>query len=308
MSRIETSCEQAKVVIGRCLEARANHELLFSQNLVAPEAAFIEKLRDYAAKIQDESFTLNALSLACTLVLSEKTSGLFKRLNRLDFNEHGWVFEPSMVVLARRSGINVRQYCKEHLKPGGYSVRALDQWVHNCEVIYQKYGGDIRNFLADHGNDAVKVMKGLRGRPRAKTIEKDEFRRFGDKIARLYVQWVCQYGLYPLENADGFGLPVDVHLSRILVQTGCVRLEQSENHFQILNAIQTLISVLCQRTGWRPQEISETLWLLGSEGCSKSKRNLCPVQEYCQYPTVTRGYYKSKMVTLENPADYLQSA
>lgn len=173
------------------------------------------------------------------------------------------MFQPEEVVRRADSGINVEDALLQFFRIAGYNKNAVKQYVHNCRVLSEKYAGYAGNFFEEHGNDARQIVQSLVVFPRAKTENKPGFRRFGPKLARLLIQWVNQYDLWPINNADRVGLPVDFQVARILIQTEAIQLESpAQAHSLAHKVILPLLAEICAKTGWNPQAVSETLWLM----------------------------------------------
>jgi len=273
--------ERTSKTIEMSLQARENRTLIFSEDIIPPEEHFVQIIREYSKEINDERFPLNALFLTTTMVFGSDTRSFFRGISDLDqVRRYAWIFMPERVVGVERS--EVFGACEDFLKPAGYSQNALEQWIHNCRVLAEQYGGDVRNFFKRNDNNAQRIIDSLVVYPRAKTKYKKEFRRFGPKLSRLFVQWVSQYQLYDLEGTEEVGLPVDFQIARIIIQTGGLRLDEpTQAHYLTQKVLLPLLISLCSENKWSTQEVSETLWLVGSHCCNKRKHEQCPVNDMC---------------------------
>jgi hypothetical protein len=285
VERVTINESRAAQTIELSLEARESRTLLFSEDIKLPEADFIRLLVEHSQEIGDERFALNALFLTTTMVFGSDTRRFFNGITNPDrLRQYSWIFTPEEVLIRKEDEVEFA--CREYLKPAGYSSNALKQWIYNCRVMVGKYGGDIRNFFQENGNDAQRIIDSLVVFPRAKTerkIAKGAFLRFGPKLSRLFVQWVNQYQLYDLKRAEEVGLPVDFQIARILVQTGAVQLLDGriQTHTLTHKAILPLLTEMCQEHGWNPRLVSETLWLIGSHCCNERNHEQCSVCELC---------------------------
>lgn len=279
----------ATQVITRAVEAKKNHTFIFKTQSEFPEEKFIRLVSEIGQ--DDQNYPLNALFLITPLVRGDDTFRFFERITNYPLvRENSWIFEPQKVIDAHNAGVDVKEICRQTLRPGSYSGCHLDQWVHNCQVLVDHYQSNVRNFFQFNNNNARKIIEKLVVKPRAKLKDKPEFRGFGPKIATLVVQWANQYFL-PLENADLIGVPVDFQLSRILIQTGAIELNSSQNVFQVTHkTILPLIDGFCQREGTKPRDVSESLWLIGSRCCNSQRCNLCPINDLC-IGTISRASY-----------------
>lgn len=275
--------KRIQAVIEKSLIARERQLLVFSEAFDFPEKQFVELIQKYAEKINDEAFPLNALFMVTSLVFAQDTNSFFGRISDEELlSKHSWIFNPEEIVIRADKGEDVEKACMEYLQPAGYSRNAIKQWVHNSRVLSQQYGGDIRKFFQENDDDAEKIIESLVVRPRAKTREKNGLRRFGPKLARLYIQWVNQYDLYDLKNADKVGLPIDFQLARIFIQTGGLPLEKPEQAHTVAHKILLpLLSRICDENGWEPRLVSETIWRIGSKCCRERLHDICPVANMC---------------------------
>lgn len=276
-------------VITCALEARQDRTHLFSQEILAPEKEFVDLIKAYSVLERDERFAANALFLTTSLVFAEDTAAFFKRISDPElFSKYSWLFIPEIVLIT----LEVEDSCKKYFRPGGYSQIALNQWQHNCRLMVEKYGGDIRNFFKENDNDAVKIVNALVVYPRKK--DKEGFRRFGPKLARLIVQWVKQYDLYPLSNTEKVGVPIDFQVARLLVQTNGLTFENPVRQNDVAVKILTpLLVTLCEENGWDPKDVSETLWFIGNMGCNERRHQDCPLDDKCT-SLLSRTLYDSK--------------
>lgn len=286
-------------VIKRTVESKRDHTFIFETQNEFPEEKFIKLTQEIGEN--NQNYPLNSLFLITPLIRGDNTFNFFERVvNSPLVRENSWIFEPKKVVEADHQGIDVKKICQETLRPGGYSISYLDQWVHNCQILVDRYQGNVLHFFQTNNNSANEIIQKLIVRPRAKTKEKSEFRGFGPKIATLAVQWANQYFI-PLKDADLIGVPVDFQISRILIQTGAVDIIDSQNAFQITHRIVLpLIKNICQKEDIKPRDVSESLWLIGSRCCNNDSHDLCPVNDLCTKTISRKDYDASGMF---NPTD-----
>lgn len=270
----------ATEVINRALVAKRDHTFIFETQNEFPEEKFIKLVREIGENNPD--YPLDSLFLITPLVRGDDTFKFFNRVvDSTLLRKNSWIFEPQKVVDTHNSGVDVKEICRQTLRPRSYSICHLDQWVHNCQVLVDHCQGHVRNFFQVNNNNANKIIEKLIVKPRAKTVEKPEFRGFGPKIATLTVQWANQYFI-PLEDADLIGIPVDFQVSRILIQTGAIDISSPQNAFQITHrTILPLIKYICQKEDIKPKDVSEALWLVGSCCCNSRRCNLCPIEDLC---------------------------
>lgn len=291
---ITTYPDRIEEVVKLSIQAMKSREGLFEYFDPQPERHFIDLV-----KAKGQEFALNAVFLTSTMVLGGQTARLFKRISDSDrFEENSWLFEPNEVVGKRPSTVISALF--NYIRPAGRESASIFQWQYNCRLIRKKYGGFVSNYLKARDNDALRVYKDLVVRPRAKTYEK-EIRRFGPKIAKLFIQWVREYELFPLGNMENVGLPVDFQVARVVIQTGGLNLEEPVGaHFMTHDLLPEIFKEMVER-GYKQEEISKALWSIGSGGCGPKKHDLCPVKDRCtrlisSFPYDRRGIFDPRDV------------
>lgn len=178
---------------------------------------------------------------------------------------------------------------EKYIEPLGRQGAAMIGWYHNCCMLSKTYHGHIFEYFEAHNNDASEIHRALYYKPDGSTVNK-EFKRFEKKLASLFLQWVGRYELYPLSNLNEFGLPVDLHLCRIAIQTGILNPQVYIPRGILANMVFVpVIDYLCRKNrdkGWRPAAVSEALWVIGSRGCTPDQKafapyHTCPVRYVC---------------------------
>ncbi len=176
---------------------------------------------------------------------------------------------------------------QKYIKPMGYQGASMRGWYENCRTLCENYNGEIGDFFKKHDNDALKIWGALTYKPGGDSSKK-EFKRIDKKLASLFLQWVGRYNLYELSNMDEFGLPVDLQLCRIAIQTGIV-IPSGEIYRENLanDVLVPLIGWLCKKYNWKPRHVSEVLWLIGSGGCTSDQSSVtpyptCPLKDFCR--------------------------
>ncbi len=266
--------DRIEEVVKLSIDAMKRREGLFALADPQPERHFVD-----LAKAKGPEFALNAVFLITPMVLGGQTDYLFKRVSIPDrFREYSWLFEPNEV--ARKRSDTVESSLLSYLRPAGREGAAIFQWQYNCRLLRRKYSGFVSNYLMEKDNDAQKVYDDLVVRPRAKSHEK-EIRRFGPKIAKLFIQWVKEYDLYRLSNTEAVGLPVDFQVARVIIQTDGMTLQNPENANFISNVVLPLVFKDLTDRGYKPDEISKALWAIGSYGCKSRRHDICPLNHLC---------------------------
>jgi hypothetical protein len=277
-------------VINTSLQARENRVGVFGEGKLAPENDYIDLLKNHGQRIDDPNFPLHALFYTTTMVRGDDTALLFKRITDENLLKNfDWIFKPKEIL--DRKEEEVIDACFQFFRPGGYNSDAFSQWVHNSLVLEYKFGGDLKNYFNLHHNNATEIIDALVVKPRAKTHNKPEFRRFGPKLSRLFIQWVNQYDLYNLDNHDKNGIPIDFQIGRLLIQTKGIELtEPTKANDVTTKTLLPLLTDIFASESFIPHIVSETLWTIGSRCCNKKRHDLCPLENMCT-SLISRDFY-----------------
>ncbi len=295
IENVTVNRERIKEVVEIALSARRNKESIFKGRVHPPEENFIGLIREYGDGINDESYPLTALFLTTSLVFADGSEKFFKMISDPHlFFKYAWIFQPKEIL----SRENAEEACSEYFRTGGYNIhQALPRWKHNCRVIFERYNGDLRNFLEENNNDAIKIIETLTQKKKGE----NDFRRFGPKLSRLFIEWVTQYNLYPLKNFEKTGFSIDFQKPRLFIQTNGIELKFPERRDLIAEKILTpLMQEMCIEENWLPSEVSATLWLIGSRCCNFFKHEICPLASLCD-KMISRDPYDTR--SLFDPTD-----
>lgn len=270
---VSVDLERIETVVNTSIQAMKSKEGLFAFVDSQPERHFID-----LAKTKGSEFALNATFLISTMILGGNTEPFTRRISDpKKFKEYSWLFEPNETI--KRTDEQIIDACYKYFRPDGRQAEAIPQWPYNCRKLASDYEGLVSNYFKKRGNDAIKIYNDLVVRPRAKTYEK-EIRRLGPKITKLMIQWVREYNLYDLINTDEVGTPVDFQLGRVMIQTGGLKLERPINtHFIVHKVLPVIFDDLSKK--YRPEDISKSIWAIGSGGCKYKRHRLCPLDNLC---------------------------
>jgi len=309
----EIDVERAVQVISSAIQEYRTNEIGFFDGKEQVEEEYINFLIEQG---ESKEFILNAIFLLSIVTFGSSSELFFKSLSKHpgEYSKHRWLLIPSEVVKSvlveeyevqellpgiedskeRKSRksledgeVEFNREWKRYIKPMGYQRSSLNGWYENCKVLCEKYGGSVSEFFESHNNDAVEIWESLVYKPRGDSKRK-EFKRMDKKLASLFLQWVGRYELYDLKNIDEFGLPVDLQLCKIAIQTGIVVPKGVVYRENLANDIFVpLVSWLAKEYGWKPREVSEALWLIGSMGCSTDIKSqspyfTCPLKPFCK--------------------------
>lgn len=290
--------ERAIEVISAALCEYEHNEKGFFKDKEQAEEKYINFLIEQG---EDSEFILNATFLLTTVVFGSSSSIFFKRLSTDPeiYSKYRWLFVPSEVAKSellieemgiKDSDLEFEKSWIEYIRPLGRQKSSLPGWHHNCKVLSENYDGKISEYFKKHNNDAKEIWDALVYKPGGQNGKK-EFKRLDRKLSSLFLQWVGRYGLYELNRMDEFGLPVDLQLSKIAIQTGIIEPIGDIYRENLANDVFVpLIKKLCKEFkeyGWTPRLVSEALWLIGSEGCTPDQRAIapyftCPISPYCK--------------------------
>lgn len=283
--------DEARViaVVNQALEAYRNRSGFLKNVGDPPEKAFINLVKSYGQEHGLKTFALHALFFVSTTIFGDITTRQFatisapERLQRY----YAWLFKPEEVVQKRNSA--VMESARRFTKLGGYNNTAIREWRHNARVIHEDFGGSLRNFFEAHRNDAPEILKALIGPEKGKS-KHPGFRRFGPKIAPLFLIWVDQYGLANLQNILEVPPPVDVQIARVIIQTEGITLPgPTHNNVVLDRTLIPLLARLCKENGWHPKDVSAALWTIGSVGCKQRWHSSCPLGPLCTSLISTKG-------------------
>lgn len=279
--KIYTDPDRIVEMMKQALSGREKGVGIFAHKIVPPEIFLIERLKSYERKSQSEAFALHALFFISSTMFADNSTRQLNLIKNKFNGRYAWLFKPDLVT--RRRDSEVIALANNLIRPG-YNRNALPGWKTNATVLVRDYKGDIRNFFANFDNSAPVILNKLTGKGEKGKKGYQGFIRFGPKLGRLYLQWVQQYGLHSLENIDEIGIPVDWQVARLVLQTGGIKIEGEQSvhkHWILDKNLTPLLTTLCQSNGLSPQEVSETLWLIGNRCCNKYQHNLCPLESLC---------------------------
>ena len=271
--------ERIKLVVGMALKAREDQAYLFRDGVSAPEEKFIAWVKQEGESRGDPRFALNAVFFLVPAIFADGTIRQFRRINRNSEEGNLWLFDPREIVLKTQT--EVAEAAEQFIGAGGYNRRAFVKWYHNASVLVGRYGGDIANFFAVYGNSAPAILNELEG-PIKKGKDWMGFHRFGPKLGRLFLQWVDQYELYPLEEMDQVGVPVDFQVARLLLQTEAVKSKGAPTYaFLVEKVLNYILPEVFLRMKVNPRVVSETFWNIGNRCCNNYDHAECPISKMC---------------------------
>lgn len=267
------------------LDAYYSHQSLFNPEILgkvirAPEEPFVRLIKEYGQDINNGDYPLHALFfLTMTLFADNSTNQLNRVAKPQSFRKYAWLFDP--YIVSRQTNENIIKSATDYIG-ASYNKSALPEWRHNAEVIAVNYCGSLRDFFAECDNKAPEILRILTD----KKQKKEGFRRFGPKLASLFLLWTVEYHLAELEGIEKIGIPVDFQVVRLAVQTGALKIPDYPVHKGIVTdalipAFTRLAHTINREEGIWPQDLSKALWFVGHHCCNKHEHSLCPLQGMC---------------------------
>lgn len=172
-------------------------------------------------------------------------------------------------------------------KNGGFGmVKTSSQvWVENSATLFEQFGGDPRKLFEDRTVDDIL---------RLKKKKKWKIPGFGPKIISLLAMFYVEAGIIK-QAFDAF--PVDVHVQRISLSTGIVKIKKDAQNENMELALRPLFTKICHNRGWDIVDVSHAVWLLGNNlctGCSltSAARSYCPAYSLCSGPFESKSYFR----------------
>ncbi len=173
----------------------------------------------------------------------------------------------------------------------GVPRQSAQYWLPLAMTLFEEFDGNPVAMFKTAGSTIENVQKWKR------RIEKergyDPIPGFGPKITSLYLMYIAELGALPFPK-DAFA--VDVHVQRLFLQTGAIKLHQKTLNFEIAERIRGFLCALAERKSYDKLILSNAFWLKGSRlcnGCSKRKDIplLCSIYQSCSGPRSTANYF-----------------
>jgi hypothetical protein len=181
-----------------------------------------------------------------------------------------WIFDQGEV--ARREPDEVFEVCKNSLK---YTLSKFPLNYHfNSKVISSAYGNDPRKLI--EGKTVSKAKS-----------EIESFKGIGTGISNLFIHYYLNRRIAFPSDPENALLKVDIHKTRIPLNTDCVYIDQvSIRRDSLVQDLEIAYLDICLGTGINASLLDSILWVIGSEGCSrKDYRHCnahCPLVEKCE--------------------------
>lgn len=162
-------------------------------------------------------------------------------------------------------------------------------WKNMGIFLFQKWGGDPRNFLSSCRWDGQKILNCMI--PARYNEVYDFYHFFGEKKGQLWLSLLRgEAGLHQITNLNKIPLITDIHVVRASIALGLIYGSYSGQISIISQKVRELWENAIQETGDGEKvmtcfELTESLRNLSKNGCSQrdGKRNECPQFENCPF-------------------------
>lgn len=152
-------------------------------------------------------------------------------------------------------------------------------WQTIAKNIRDLFGGDMKKFLEQKcEKEAEKIYSFM------KSLYKKEFPNLtGDKILPLWIRTMKDVCEVEIKNLNEIPFPVDVHIARATIFTGCLRGNNIKTTIPkiMLDIDRIWTKVAEQIENFNKFDLDEPLWTLSKYGCNQLKDMKCPVFTNC---------------------------
>lgn len=169
---------------------------------------------------------------------------------------------------------------------GGFGMAKTSSqvWIENSATLFKQFDGDPRRLFEGRTVDDIMELK---------KKKKWNIPGFGPKIVSLLAMFYVEAGMIE-QSFDAF--PVDVHVQRISLSTGIVKIKKDTGNVNMELALRPLLTSICHERGWNIVDASHALWLLGNSLCSNCSRTsasklYCPAYDLCGGPFESKRYF-----------------
>lgn len=158
----------------------------------------------------------------------------------------------------------LKEYLTKYLKPR-YVNEAVNRYKMNSHKLLNEYNNNPL-LVFTKSNTAKKALKRIK-----------EFRGFGDKIGNFYVRTMVNVFNINYLDIEDMLPPVDVHDVKVAYLMEYI--DSSEMTKKNILKTKELWSSACKKAGISWLVFDKALWLLGSEGKPKSKKDIYSLLE-----------------------------
>lgn len=189
-------------------------------------------------------------------------------------SNRNWIFYAEKVI--DRKVEDVEKVLKEDFQfalQGINEASPGERFHYNAQKLVNQYDGDPRNLVSNLNvvDAREKIM---------------EFKGIGSGIANLFIMYLFDREIAKPNDPEELLFKVDIHKSRIPVNTNAVRPAGDEiRRGQLSTALEEAYCASGKRLNIDPSMTDRALWIIGSELCAQQDYNachLCPLEKICQ--------------------------
>jgi len=202
-------------------------------------------------------------------------------LKTLKDDEVNWVFSPKEVESRGREELkNALLKHKLALK----KEKDTDIWFQVSKTLNREFNGSVRKLFESFSFDVFKMFE---------KFKKDGKNKFpsisGVKVFPHWIRSLIEKKSLPFKNLEKLPIPVDVHVARATLTTGCITGKYSAKGITetLRSRIIEVWNLALKGTRIIPIEMFRPLWLLSKHGChyrkngERPKFSECPVSRFC---------------------------
>jgi len=197
-----------------------------------------------------------------------------------------YLFSPSLVY---EEEVDQIIYDLKKMGLGGNKNKNAEIWKNAGSYLFQKWGGDPRNFLSSCEWDGPEILSMMIP---ARYHEVYDFQHFiGEKKGQIWLNLLREeVGLHQITNLNKIPLITDIHVVRASIALGIIYGSYSGQISLISQKAreiwdETIKETLSDEKGMSTLELSDSLRNLSKNGCSRKdgKREICPHFTICPF-------------------------
>ncbi len=264
--------KRTHVVFNRLVRSFEKREFPYG-DAVRPQDIVGEGLEKYDLRSQANFWFFACMYMRGPLDSNQAVKKLFEI-----FESHGGggIFDPHDIRSKRES------FVVRAMEEAGHTRMLRDVrkfWTQGARKIAEEYQGDCRN-IYNRGlsfDEIAEICCYVRGTVRTPPVG---FMGFQKKMVSMLTYFLRERCLISI---DDFPPPVDFHLMRIMINTGVLVFEESDDpsRFRYETSSPTgyeAVEYYLASTGVDPVVLGDALWLLSGNLCEKSPRNTASLQ------------------------------
>lgn len=191
-----------------------------------------------------------------------------------------WLFYPIEII--KRNNNEVIEAMQKYKLSKKIKRDAVKIWIPIAESFYRLFDSDPLKLIKLCSYDAYEVYNKMRF---------DYRKQFpylsGEKILPLWIYFMHELVDIKMKNINKVPIPVDVHIARATLTTGCLTGNYKGSIPEIREVIDKVWRKTCKGTRHYRLQFDFPLWNLSKYGCSYrindscDKKDMCPVSEFC---------------------------